>query len=70
MISFLNLLIEIAESFSTSMLIFFLVLPQITLLSVLQDLTITSLIGNNTVILAQVTTLRLYYSRTLRWLGY
>lgn len=63
LLSFLNLLVEIAESFSFTIVIFFIVLPQITLLSLLQDLTIFEYSKNNLILLLQMHTLRVYYSK-------
>jgi hypothetical protein len=73
--SFLNLLTEVAESFSTMILAFFIILPQVNLLIMLQGLVYNkTLESTNTsnltlVNLMQVNTFKFYYSKNLFWIG-
>jgi Zn-dependent membrane protease YugP len=69
--SFLNLLTEIAESFSIILFITLITLPQVTLLVSIHELTSTENIGKvktSIVNLTQYKILSSYFTTNLRWI--
>ena len=71
LVSFLNLLSEIAETFSIILFITLISLPQITLLVSIHNANKASNANSNTLSLVNLTqykVLNLYYSKNLKWI--